>query len=209
MFGQSRDNFFSMCNNIFVSNIAKNIDAKDHKLSLQNVVEYESQNRKVFIKVWKLNGIGLIPKCDITTKEVSEANIKEVFSKVAKFKTTNIRLHADTKKDLLHLCNAIYGMSNVTNNELMSWVVKRYIAKLKRCDVNWARAATSTTKEKARMLVAEKLRSGRSSNVSRVSLKEVSCKTEFDDVVYMNYGLPKGIRGKGTCPYGVPPSKLA
>jgi len=33
---------FPMCNNIFVSNIAKNIASKDHKLFLQSVVEYES-----------------------------------------------------------------------------------------------------------------------------------------------------------------------
>jgi hypothetical protein len=151
----------------------------------------------------------LNPKCDIIVKKVSEANIKEVFGKVAKFKTTNIQLHVNIKKDLLHLCSLIYGMSNVTNNELMSWVVKGYITQMKVCNVNWAKEIASTVKEKAHRLVIKKLRNGKSLYVSRLSLREVSCKTKFDDVVCKSYGLPKGIRGKGTCPYGVPPSKLA
>jgi hypothetical protein len=63
-------------------------------------------------------------------------------------------------------------------------------------------------KEKARKLVVEKLRNGRSSNVSRLHLREVSCKTEPGDVVCKKFGLPEGTRGKGTCPYGVPPAEL-
>jgi hypothetical protein len=42
-----------------------------------------------------------------------------------------------------------------------------------------------------------------------VSIKEVSWKTKPSDVVYKKFGLPKRTRGKGTCPYGVPPAKLA
>jgi hypothetical protein len=44
VFGQGKDFFFSpICNNIFISNIVENVTAKDHKLSLQSVVEHESQ----------------------------------------------------------------------------------------------------------------------------------------------------------------------
>jgi hypothetical protein len=198
-----------VCNNIFVSNIVENVATKDHNLSLQSVVEYESQIEEFFIKVRKFNGTGLNPKCDIIANEVSEADIKEVLGKVVKFKITNTQLHANTKKDLLHLCSHIYDMSNVTNNELMSWAMKGYIAQMKGCDVNWARAATLTAKEKACRLVVEKLRSGRSSNVSRLSLKGVSCKIELGDVVCKNFGLPKVTRGKGICPYAIPLAKLA
>ncbi len=55
----------------------------------------------------KINGTRLNPKCDIIAKEVFEVDIKEVFCKVAKFKTINIWLHVNTKKDLLHLCSQI------------------------------------------------------------------------------------------------------
>jgi hypothetical protein len=68
------------------------------------------------------------PKCDITAKHVNERDIKEVFDRVSKFKITNTQLHANTRKKLLNLCSKIYGSSNVTNNEFMSWVVKEYIA---------------------------------------------------------------------------------
>ncbi len=156
----------------------------------------------------KLNDTSLNPKCDITTKEVSKIDIEEVFCKVVKFKTTNTRLHANTKKDLLHLCSHIYDMSNVTNNELMSWAMKGYIAQMKGCDVNWARIVTSIVKKKVCRLVVEKLKNGKSSNVSRLNLKEVSCKIEPNDVVCKNFGVLKGTRGKGTCPYGAPPTKL-
>ncbi len=125
-----------MCNNIFVSNIAENVVAKDHKLSLQSVIKYKSHTEECFIEMRKLNGTGLNPKHDITTKEVSEADIEEVFGKVVKFKTINIQLLADTKKDLFQLCSHIYDMWSVTNNELMSWAKKRYIAQMKGCDVN-------------------------------------------------------------------------
>jgi hypothetical protein len=58
-------------------------------------------------------------------------------------------------------------------------------------------------------LVVEKLRIGRSLDVSRLSIKEVSCKIEPSDVVYKNYGFPKRTRVKGICQYGVPLAKLA
>ncbi len=156
----------------------------------------------------KFNDTDLNPNCDITAKEVYEVDIEEVFGKVVKFKTTNIQLHANTKKDLLYLCSHIYDMSNVTNNELMSWAMKGYIAQMKGCDVNWAKVATSIMKKKMCRLVVDKLKSGKSSNVSWLSLKEVSCKIEPGDVVCKNSSVLKGTRGKGTCPYGVPPTEL-
>ncbi len=60
-----------------------------------------------FIKMHQINGTRLNPKCDIIAKEVFEVYIEEVFGKVAKFKTINIWLHANTKKDLFHLRSQI------------------------------------------------------------------------------------------------------
>jgi hypothetical protein len=120
---------------------------------------------------------------DLTPKEVCETNIEEVFGKVAKFKTTNTQLCTETKKELLELCCRIYGTSIITNNEFMSWVVKGYIAQAKGYNVNWARAATLIAKEKARKLVAEKMKGMKSSDMSKLSGGlEVSCKTEGGDV---------------------------
>jgi hypothetical protein len=84
----------------------------------------------------QFNGIGLNPKFDLTPKEVCEADIEEDFGKVAKFKTMNMHLHVDIKKELLELCCKIYGTSTVTNNKFMSWVVNGYIAQAKGYNVN-------------------------------------------------------------------------
>jgi hypothetical protein len=50
-------------------------------------------------------------------------------------------------------------MSNLINNEFMSWVVKGHIARMKDHDVNWAQAIVSTIKEKAHRLVIERMKS--------------------------------------------------
>jgi hypothetical protein len=92
-------------------------------------------------------------------------NIREVFNKISKFKTTNTQFHANTTKKLLNLCSKIYGSSNVTNDEFMSWVVKGYIAEVKGFDITWVKVATSTTKEKAHRVVVEKTRSNKSLDV--------------------------------------------
>jgi hypothetical protein len=86
--------------------------------------------------VKRLNGSNLNPKSKLITKHVTEANIEEIFCKVAKFKTTNTHLHVDIKKELLHLCSPIYGTSTFMNNKFMSWVVKGYIVEAKGWDVN-------------------------------------------------------------------------
>jgi hypothetical protein len=52
------------------------------------------------------------------------------------------------KKNLC-LCSQIYGTSTITNNEIMSWVVKGYITQRKSIDVNWEITAASTIKEMA------------------------------------------------------------
>jgi hypothetical protein len=101
-------------------------NVKPNKATLE-IVDYKAQMQDFFIKVKCLNGSTLNPKSKFTIKHVTEANIEEVFGKVAKCKTTNIHLHVDTKKKLFHLCSQIYGMSIITNKKFMSWVIKGYI----------------------------------------------------------------------------------
>jgi hypothetical protein len=149
------------------------------------------------------------PKCDITTKHVSERDIEEVFDRGPKFKITNTQLHANTRKKLLNLCNKIYGSSNVMNNEFMSWVMKGYVQEVKGFDIKWARMAALIAKEKACRVAAKKMRSNKSSYVSKLSGGEISCKTE-GDVVCKSFVVLEDIRSKATiCPYGIPLGEVA
>jgi hypothetical protein len=54
----------------------------------------------------------------------------------------------------------VYGIDQVTNNEFMTWFVKRYIAKEKGEKVSWAKATPSTAQEKACREEAKLMKSG-------------------------------------------------
>ncbi len=98
--------------------------------------------------------------------------------------------------NLWHMSSAI--------NKFMSWVMKGYIAQMKGFNVNWAKVATSISKEKACRVVYEKVKSGRSSDVSKLSGGEIFCKMEHDNIVCKSCILQGGNKGKNACPYGVP-----
>jgi hypothetical protein len=82
------------------------------------------------------NGSGLNPRANITFEHVCESNFEKVFWKVTKFKSTNNKLHEDTRMELISLYTKIYETPIVTNNKFMSWVVKGYIAKVKGWPIN-------------------------------------------------------------------------
>jgi hypothetical protein len=84
--------------------------------------------------------------------------LKNAFKANSQRSYTNTQLHLDNKKELLNLCSQICGMSNVTNHEFMSWVVKGNIGRMKGYNVNWVQTATSSTKEKAHSLGVENLK---------------------------------------------------
>jgi hypothetical protein len=50
------------------------------------------------MNVKKKNGNMMNPRSDLTLEHVCEADLEEVFKKVAKFKTTNNKLHLEMKK---------------------------------------------------------------------------------------------------------------
>jgi hypothetical protein len=54
---------------------------------------------------------------------------------------------------------------------------------MKGCYVNWAKVVALIAKEKVHRLVIEKFTSGRSSNMSRLNLRDVSYKTKPNDVL--------------------------
>ncbi len=85
---------------------------------------------------------------------VSNANIAKIFGlSFEDFKTTNLNLHLETRKDLFRL------YYKVTNNEFMIWFVKGYIAKEKGEKINWVKATPSTTREKAHKEEAKQMKS--------------------------------------------------
>jgi hypothetical protein len=94
---------------------------------------------------------------------------KRFFGKVSKFQTINNNLHPKSQKE--------YGTTKPSNNELMFWVVKGYIAKVKGFEINWAKAITCTTRKKTCKETLEKMMN---LHASKVSNNELSCKLEGD-----------------------------
>jgi hypothetical protein len=76
---------------------------------------------------------------------VTQEKIEEVWGKCTTYKTTNVVLLPERRKELVELYAKIYGKPEVTNNEFMAWVVKGYIAEQMGCTVDWASAASSTS----------------------------------------------------------------
>jgi hypothetical protein len=62
----------------------------------------------------------------------------------------------------------VYDIHQVTNNEFMTWFVKRYIAKDKGEKVHWAKATPSTAQEKASREEAKVMKSGSTDFVGKV-----------------------------------------
>jgi hypothetical protein len=156
------------------------------------------------VKIRGLNGIELNPKTKLTTEHVYKAYIEKVFGKVSQYKTTNMKLHQDTKKSLLRFCSQIYNTSIVTNDEIMLWVVKGYIAQHKSIDVDWEKVATSTTKKKACHVLMEKMKS----SYMEKRGEEMSYKIEGDTMCRSSLNTV-GTMAKRTCPYCVPVEEIA
>lgn len=116
---------------------------------IQDLALYREQTLEYFKKVRGLSGEGLNPKEKADVACVTAEDIEEVWGKVSSFKTTNTKLHPDTRRELIELYAKIYGTTTVTNNEWSGWVVKGYICESKNKKVDWATAAASTAKEKA------------------------------------------------------------
>lgn len=102
-----------------------------------------------FVNVRGLSSSGLNPKSVVDTSVVTAEDLEEVWGKISTYRTTNTKLHPETRKELVTLYGKIYGTEDVTNNEFMLWVVKGFVLEYKGEDVDWATAAASTAREKA------------------------------------------------------------
>ena len=89
------------------------------------------------------------PKLASDVSFVTDVDVEELFGKRTKLYTTYIVLNPHARKDLMNLYFKIYGSTFVTNNEFVGWLVKGYIANLKKRKVNWALAASTTASKKA------------------------------------------------------------
>ncbi len=81
---------------------------------------------------------------------MTNADIMEVFGEFKIFRFINPTLDPATKLEFLCLYSKCYGHSNVNNNEFYLWFVKGYIVPEKGLDIDWAKAAASTTRGKFR-----------------------------------------------------------
>jgi len=75
---------------------------------------------------------GLNPKVASDVAFIINANVEELFGKCIKLHTTNTSLTPNARKDLLDLYSKIYRSTSVTNNKFAGWLVKGYIANLKK-----------------------------------------------------------------------------
>ena len=88
----------------------------------------KTQSADFFSKERGLCRLGLNPKLASNMSCVTPEKIDEIWGKCVTYKTTNTTLKLETRKELLELYSKIYGKTEVTNKEIMTWVVKGYIA---------------------------------------------------------------------------------
>jgi len=94
-------------------------------------VDYKYQDVKFFRKVRKLAIEGLDPKHKLMNGHVITIDVASFFGNVKTFKTTNSLFPSHAKKKIETLYWKINGTSHITNNELMVWFMKGWIANIK------------------------------------------------------------------------------
>lgn len=77
-------------------------------LKMDEIINYKDQIEEFFVTIRKLNGSGLNPRANFTSKHVCESNLEEVFGKVTKLKNTNNKLQEDTRRELISLYTDIH-----------------------------------------------------------------------------------------------------
>ena len=127
----------------------------DMLLELQGL---KTQSTNFFSKERRLCRSSLNPKLALDMSCVTPEKIEEIWGKYVAYKTTNTTLKPETKKELLELYSKIYGKTEVTNKDLMTWVVKGYIAEQMKFEVDWASAAASTVVVQASRLERDLLK---------------------------------------------------
>ena len=191
----------------------------------EEIAFYNAQTEKFFEEERGLVRGGLNPKLASEVSFVTDADIEDLFGKCTKFRTTNTVLNPDARKDLMDLYFKIYGSTSVTNNEFAGWLVKGYIANLKRRKVNWALAASTTASEKAdraqrvlgRLLNPEGSDDGRASGLKQISVTSqrdgssgcsVGAMVKAEGTQVRSDSITLGAGFTDLCPHGVSPNDL-
>ncbi len=73
-----------------------------------------------------------------------------LFGGSRKFKLKCLELKFEYRATIKEIYWRAFGTSSLTNNEIPTWIVHGFIVQGKGIYINWAKAAESTTKEKAR-----------------------------------------------------------
>jgi len=95
-----------------------------------------------------LNSIGEDPKY-LNNEHVTMEECIALFGGSRKFKLKCSKLKFEGRIAIKEIYWREFGISNVTNNEIPTWIVHGFIAQGKDVDIIWAKAAKSTTKKKA------------------------------------------------------------
>jgi len=148
----------------------------------EEIALYNAQTEKFFEEERGLVSGGLNPKVASKGTFIIDADVEELFGKCIKFYTTNTFLNLNARKDLMDLYSKIYRLASITNNEFAGWLVKGYIANLKKekkkKKVNWALVASTIALERAdqvHRLLLRLLNLDGNDNVTTSRFKQSSC----------------------------------
>jgi hypothetical protein len=97
---------------------------------LSELAQLKVQSHDFLVTNRGLGREGLNPKLTSVMAVVTAEKLVEVWEECSTFKTTNTTLKPHSRKELLDLHAKIYGKREVTNNEMLGWVVKGYNAEL-------------------------------------------------------------------------------
>jgi len=123
---------------------------------------------------------------------ITNADVEDLFEKCTKLCTTNNFSNPNARRDLLELYSKIYGSNSSTNNKFSSWLVKGYIANIKKKKVNWALTTSTTTLEKAnrvQWLLLCLLNPKSSDNATTSSLKHSTCTSQQEGISTCSIGV--------------------
>ena len=110
---------------------------------------WADQDEEFFFTVRKLHNCGLNPRKQLTTEHVTHEDVFSLFKQKG-LRLTSPHLPQSDKVGLLNIYWRVFGMEEVTNNEMQGWIVKGYIAEKKQIEINWAKAAAMTAVEMAK-----------------------------------------------------------
>ncbi len=110
---------------------------KGHKdIPLENwpLVDIKKQDVVFFSTIWKLNSIGEDPKY-LNNEHITMEECIALFGGSRKFKLKCSEWKSEDRIAIKEINWRVFGISNVTNNEIPTWIVHGFIAQGKGVDI--------------------------------------------------------------------------